>query len=125
MLVGLVLVQQGKGADMGAAFGGGGANTLFGAGGATSLIVKLTTGCAVAFMVTSIILVKSYNNFAGSRTAPAGTLSGSVMDQQQGEGGVAPVEAAKDAAPPVENAPEPQAAPAGGKEQAPAGDQKG
>ncbi len=58
-LVGLVLIQQGKGADMGAAFGGG-SNTLFGASGATAFITKLTTGIAVAFMVTSILLINLY-----------------------------------------------------------------
>ena len=87
MLVGLVLIQQGKGADMGAAFGSGGSNTLFGAGGATSLIVRITTGTAIAFMITSITLIRlsgSDSGFAAisdkPQSAPAASaLEGSVM----------------------------------------------
>src|SRR5512134_1552845 len=54
-LIAVVLLQTGKGADMGAVFGGG-SQTLFGSGGAGNLLTKLTTGTAVAFMVTSLIL---------------------------------------------------------------------
>ena len=85
VLVGLVLIQQGKGADMGAAFGAGSSNSLFGAGGATSLIVRITTGVAVAFMVTSITLI----NLSGAESGLAANagfgprasspLEGSVM----------------------------------------------
>ena len=82
-LVGLVLIQQGKGADMGAAFGAGSSNSLFGAGGANNLVVKITTFIAVAFMITSIALI----NLSNSDSAIASTevnstdISGSVMDQ--------------------------------------------
>ena len=48
-LAGLVLVQQGKGADIGAAFGSGSANTLFGAQGTTSFITKVTAWLAIGF----------------------------------------------------------------------------
>ena len=58
ILVVLVLLQQGKGADVGAVMSGGGANTLFGVGGASSLLVRATTGIAICFMLTSIMLVK-------------------------------------------------------------------
>jgi preprotein translocase subunit SecG len=51
-----VLLQTGKGADMGAAFGGGGSNTLFGATGATTFLGKMTTAVAIIFMLTSLIL---------------------------------------------------------------------
>jgi preprotein translocase subunit SecG len=57
-LVGLVLLQQGKGADAGAVMGGGGANTLFGVGGASSALVRATTGIAILFMLTSVLLVR-------------------------------------------------------------------
>ena len=57
-LVVLVLLQQGKGADVGAVMGSGGANTLFGVGGASSLLVRATTGIAICFMLTSVLLVK-------------------------------------------------------------------
>ena len=52
----VVLVQQGRGADLAGAFGGGGSQTAFGARGATTLLHKLTTGFFVAFVVTSLTL---------------------------------------------------------------------
>ncbi len=55
-LILVVLVQQGKGADLAGAFGGGGSQTAFGARGATTLLHKLTTGFFVAFVVTSLSL---------------------------------------------------------------------
>ncbi len=80
-LIGLVLIQQGKGADMGAAFGGG-SNTVFGAGGAADFITRLTTGVAIAFMATSILLVRAYSTQTAeaSRTV-VDPLAGSVMEQ--------------------------------------------
>jgi preprotein translocase subunit SecG len=59
LLVLLVLLQQGKGADAGATFGGGGANTLFGAGGADTFLTKATTILAFLFMTTSFSLAVS------------------------------------------------------------------
>ena len=55
-LILVVLVQQGKGADLAGAFGGGGSQTAFGARGATTLLHKLTTGFFIAFVLTSISL---------------------------------------------------------------------
>lgn len=52
----LIMIQQGKGADMGAAFGSGSANTFLGSGGASGLLVKLTAGLTVAFFVISFVL---------------------------------------------------------------------
>jgi len=51
----IVLVQKGKGAGMGAAFGGS-SQTVFGSGGATSFLHKLTTIAAIVFMLTSLAL---------------------------------------------------------------------
>jgi preprotein translocase subunit SecG len=53
-LIMIVLLQTGKGADMGAAFGGGGSQTLFGSTGASTFLSKATTGAAIIFMVTSL-----------------------------------------------------------------------
>ena len=55
-LILVVLVQQGKGADLAGAFGGGGSQTAFGARGATTLLHKLTTAFFVLFVVTSLSL---------------------------------------------------------------------
>jgi preprotein translocase subunit SecG len=87
VLVILVLLQQGKGADAGAVMGAGGANTVFGVGGASSLIVKLTTFIAIAFMLTSVGLVKLALNDGGRGAtkvdAIAGSVMGSVPQEQQ------------------------------------------
>jgi preprotein translocase subunit SecG len=55
-LILVVLLQQGKGADLAGAFGGGGSQTAFGARGATTLLHKLTTAFFVLFIVTSMAL---------------------------------------------------------------------
>jgi preprotein translocase subunit SecG len=54
-LIGVVLLQQGKGADMGAVFGGS-SSTIFGSGGAGNFLTRLTTIMAVVFMLTSLTL---------------------------------------------------------------------
>lgn len=53
-LVGLVLVQQGKGADIGATFGSGSANTMFGSAGPAPFLMKVTCAFAAIFFLTSI-----------------------------------------------------------------------
>jgi len=56
VLIGVVLLQRGKGADLGASLGGGGANTIFGSRGAGNFLTKITTGSAIVFMGTSLTL---------------------------------------------------------------------
>jgi len=53
-LAALVLLQQGKGADIGAAFGSGSANTVFGSSGSASFLAKLTTWLAIGFFALSM-----------------------------------------------------------------------
>jgi preprotein translocase subunit SecG len=53
-LIMIVLLQTGKGSDMGAAFGGGSSQTLFGSTGASTFLSKATTAAAIVFMVTSL-----------------------------------------------------------------------
>ena len=53
-LILIVLLQTGKGADMGAAFGGGGSRTLFGSAGPGGFLSKATTAAAIIFMLTSL-----------------------------------------------------------------------
>ena len=67
-LVGLVLIQQGKGADAGAAFGGGASQTVFGSQGSGSFLTRVTTFLAVLFFVTSFTLAV----FAKQRAEVAG-----------------------------------------------------
>jgi preprotein translocase subunit SecG len=55
-IVALVLVQQGKGATMGAAFGSGASQTIFGSRGSGSFLFRVTIGCVAVFFITSITL---------------------------------------------------------------------
>ncbi len=55
-LITIVLLQTGKGADMGAVFGGGSSETVFGSSGAGNFLTKLTTGIAILFMLTSLVM---------------------------------------------------------------------
>lgn len=55
-VIGLVLLQHGKGADMGAAFGSGASGSLFGASGSANFMSRLTAGLAAVFFVTSLSL---------------------------------------------------------------------
>src|SRR5687767_14306787 len=56
MLVGIILLQPGKGADPGSAFGGGISSSMFGPRGPANLLSRVTTVVAVLFMVTSVTL---------------------------------------------------------------------
>lgn len=56
VLIALVLIQQGKGADMGAAFGSGSAGSLFGASGSSNFLSKTTAIFALIFFLTSLSL---------------------------------------------------------------------
>ena len=64
-LVGIVLLQQGKGADAGASFGGS-SQTVFGSEGPVPLLNKLTTAVAVIFMLTSMTLAFFSQGDSGS-----------------------------------------------------------
>lgn len=56
VIVVLVLLQQGKGADMGAAFGGGASGSLFGASGSANFLSRMTAVAATTFFITSLTL---------------------------------------------------------------------
>jgi preprotein translocase subunit SecG len=94
-LIMIVLFQTGKGADLGAAFGGGASQTLFGSTGASTFLSKATTIAAVVFMITSLSLAY----LAGQRRTT------SIMDN---------------AKPPIEQPAAPATAPAPATENAPA-----
>jgi len=76
-IIGLVLLQHGKGADMGAAFGSGSAGSLFGASGASNFLSKSTAVCATVFFVTCL----SLTYFSAPRQQ-SGVMSG-VKTQQK------------------------------------------
>lgn len=65
LLVVVVLLQSGKGADIGAAFGGGSSQTVFGGRGAATFLSKLTLVAAIVFMVSSLVLTV-YSEHRGS-----------------------------------------------------------
>jgi len=122
-LIVVVLLQTGKGADMGAVFGGG-SQTLFGSSGAGNFLTHLTTATAILFMLTSLIL--TYGQTPGSSRLidklppPAAQVPiptpPVAPEAPATEGGAPapPVAAAPEAAPPAAEAPAGNAAPAGG-----------
>jgi preprotein translocase subunit SecG len=69
----VVLLQQGKSADLAGAFGGQGSQTAFGPRGAANLLTRLTTWCAVIFMLTSIGLTIMMQKRAGGHSVLEGT----------------------------------------------------
>jgi preprotein translocase subunit SecG len=82
ILIGMVLLQKGKGADIGAAFGGA-SQTVFGPRGAQSFLAKLTTGAAIVFMLTSLGLALTTSKKSSvmesvpppAQTAPAAPIA--------------------------------------------------
>jgi len=60
VLIGLVLIQHGKGADMGAAFGSGSAGSLFGSSGSANFLSRSTAVAATIFFITSLTLTYIY-----------------------------------------------------------------
>jgi preprotein translocase subunit SecG len=102
-LVGLVLLQHGKGADMGAAFGSGSSGSLFGAAGSANFLSRTTAILATVFFLSSLGLTY----FGATRTGPTDVM-------KQGVPQTAPPPAAKEskADVPAGVAPAPPAAPA-------------
>jgi preprotein translocase subunit SecG len=131
-LIGVVLLQQGKGASMGAVFGGS-SSTIFGSSGAGNFLTRLTTAAAVIFMLTSLTLTYSSARRLSSTvfdtgslpeppplSAPANPEAQPPAEQPQGQQpqSAAP-QAEPQAAAPQAEAPAPQAA-APAQPQAPA-----
>jgi preprotein translocase subunit SecG len=142
VLIVVVLLQTGKGADIGAVFGGS-SQTIFGSSGAGNLLTRLTTWTAVIFMVTSLFLTWSSTHHLTTSIADtlpdepaplAAPLDGSAAPAEEAAPNADTAAPAADAAAdsaPVEAAPAPaekpsddksaSAAPAGGSASAPAG----
>ena len=85
-LIFIILIQSSKGAEMGAAFGGS-SQTLFGSRGAATFLSKLTTGAAIAFMITSLTLAivsirrTSIMSSVPFQESPVGTTAGPLQEQ--------------------------------------------
>jgi len=74
VMIGLVLIQHGKGADMGASFGSGASGSLFGATGSANFLSRSTAVCAAIFFVCTLSLAYFSNDRSGAPT-------GSVLDR--------------------------------------------
>jgi preprotein translocase subunit SecG len=74
-IVGVVLLQQGKSADLAGAFGGQGSQTAFGPRGAANLLTKLTTWSAIVFMITSISLTIALSHASADHSVLSGVKS--------------------------------------------------
>ncbi len=74
-LIGVVLLQQGKSADLAGAFGGQGSQTAFGPRGAANLLTKMTAYAAVLFMLLSIGLTILLSRSSGDHSVLSGTPS--------------------------------------------------
>jgi preprotein translocase subunit SecG len=98
-MIGLILVQHGKGADMGAAFGSGGSGSLFGASGSANFLSRTTAVLATVFFVSTLALAY----FGNVRPV----VAGSVLES------AAPAEVAPKPASEVPAAPAAPASPAG------------
>ncbi|MBF0493101.1 MAG: preprotein translocase subunit SecG [Deltaproteobacteria bacterium] len=83
----VVLLQAGKGADIGASFGGG-SQTVFGPRGAATLLSKITTGAAILFLLTSILLAhlaKDQSNASVINGAKLPTPKAAIAESQKAE----------------------------------------
>ena len=78
VMIGLVLIQHGKGADMGASFGSGASGSLFGATGSANFLSRSTAACAAVFFVCTLALAYTANE------RPRAEAAGSVLDRPAG-----------------------------------------
>ena len=119
-MIGLVLIQHGKGADMGASFGSGASGSLFGATGSANFLSRSTAACATIFFVCTLAL----GYLSGDRS-PQASSGSSVLDRPTSNKPVAEQGAAAQipgvaSAPAAEVAPAPAAPPASGADAIPA-----
>ena len=77
-MIGLVLIQHGKGADMGASFGSGASGSLFGASGSANFLSRSTAACAAVFFACTLALAFMSNDGRASAQLSGG---GSVLDR--------------------------------------------
>jgi preprotein translocase subunit SecG len=87
-IIGLILLQHGKGAEVGAAFGSGASQTLFGSRGATSFLAKITSVFALFFAITSV----SISYMAANKSTSKSVVEKIEEVQKSGEVPVLPAE---------------------------------
>ena len=111
-IIGLVLLQRGKGADAGAGFGSGASGTVFGARGATTALSRATAVFAAIFMINSLAL--AYLGTAASKETPKTILEEAAESGKAapGAGTAPPPSSAPASQPAAQSAPAPAAAPA-------------
>jgi len=89
-VIGLVLIQHGKGADAGAAFGSGASSTVFGSRGSASFLTRVTTGLAAAFFGTSLLLFYMAAHRDGGISSVTDNLPAAIEQETAPTGGNAP-----------------------------------
>lgn len=126
-IVGLVLLQRGKGADAGAAFGAGASGTVFGAKGSANFLSRSTAVLATVFFCTSLGLA-----YLGTQRKPVTSLldtpeqsAGQPADQAEGQPTAAPVPGEAPVAPPASQLPALPVAPPAAPATPPAGEPAG
>ena len=105
VMIGLVLLQHGKGADMGASFGSGASGSLFGATGSANFLSRMTSACATVFFVCTLGLA-----YFGTPRTEAAAGGSSVLEKAGAPASAASAAAIPSEAPAAPAAP--QAAPA-------------
>ena len=108
-ICGFVLLQHGKGADMGAAFGSGSSGSVFGAAGSANFLSRTTAVLAAVFFATSLGLTW----FASTQGAPQGVMQQGIVEKMAPKAGDVPAAPAAPAGEPAKATPE--SAPAGSK----------
>lgn len=106
-LILVVLLQTGKGADMGAVFGGS-SSTIFGSSGAGNFLTRLTTGMAIVFMITSLTLGYFSGRKQSGSVFERGKIEAEQPAQQQQPGPTPTPQAPAPSAAPQSQAPQPQ-----------------
>jgi len=103
-MIAVVLLQSGKGAEMGASFGSSGSQSVFGAGGGSTFLSKMTTGVAVIFMLTSLTLAYLSGQPSSSSIMTSKSKPAAAVPAQQAPA-AAPVQGAPAAVPAAPAAP--------------------
>lgn len=83
LLVLIVLLQGGKGAEMGVSIGGGAGQTMFGAASPANILTKITTGVAIIFMLTSLVLAYLSGTHKGQETIMENKTKATTQEQSK------------------------------------------